>query len=164
MTEDKKQNQSQLMETSLIETIATIKNDEEQNNQKNNSNKKITVVTIDVEMDVEKILRAQFEMFKEIYDLGCNVSSPHVTLSEPFASTSPIYIGIYDKTAYGVYDDQSKFQKSQTYWHSSSVNKQEFSTYDEALVFARKGVALLNGISENAVPDLQHSINWRQKI
>ena len=50
MTEDKKQNQSQLMETSLIETIATIKNDEEQNNQKNNSNKKITVVTIDVEM------------------------------------------------------------------------------------------------------------------
>ena len=40
---------------------------------------------------------------------------------------------------------------------------QVFETRDEALKFARTGVAQLNGVTE-ATPFMQFAINWRQKI
>lgn len=67
-------------------------------------------------------------------------------------------MGVFDRNSYGVYNDQDKFVKSKNYWNASSLKHQEFETRDEALRFARTGVAQLNGITENAIPSMQFAI------
>lgn len=123
-------------------------------------NQTITVVNI----DLADILRAHFESIKQSLEWGQNHPNLTTSTSHLSAVDSTPYLGIFDKSSYGVYDDTDKFLSSKKYWDSPSVKQQEFSSYDEALLFARNGVAHLNGIPANTVTDMQYPLNWRQKI
>ena len=120
-----------------------------------------------LKIDLPDILRAHAETLMEFYERGRNsvLYTPNAVPQSPkgnFSSTS--YVGVFDRNSYGVYNDQDKFLKSKNYWNASSVKHQAFETRDEALRFARTGVAQLNGVTENTIPSMQFAINWRQKI
>ena len=145
---------------SLTENISSdINISEEQNTQ----NQTIMVLKI----DLSDILRTNAENMRWAYALGrssLNSTSAFVPPPPQYNCKSKIYTGIFDAAAYGVYDDNDKLQKSKQYWHSNNVESQEFASYDEALHFAKAGIASLKGINEKDVPPMKTSVNWRQKI
>ena len=74
------------------------------------------------------------------------------------------YIGIYDDSGYGVYCDLQKLEASRPYWKAEATRYCEFSSYEEALAFAKNGVATYMGIPVHAIPNPTHSIDWRQIV
>ncbi len=120
-----------------------------------------------IKIDFSDVVRSSFEVFKMAYDLGRNSFSgvqESINLIPMPDSISKLYVGVYDQTSYGVYDDPNKLQKSKGYWNASSLVNREFELYDDALKFARNGVAQLKGVSANSIPEMQCRVNWRQKV
>lgn len=72
--------------------------------------------------------------------------------------------GVFDDSAYGVYDSFDKFQNSSRYWHNETTQIKEFESYDDALAFARNGLAGILGITPENIPHLRHPKNWREQV
>ena len=103
-------------------------------------NQTITLLKI----DLPDVLRAHAETLMKFYERGRNSVLPtsNAVPQSPqgnFSRTS--YVGVFDHIEYGVYNVQDKFLKSKNYWNASSVKHRGFETRDEALKFARTGVA-----------------------
>lgn len=144
-----------LLDTSIPATVTDKENDCLYGKQ---------IINVVNNIDFANTMRVYFETIQQAVEWGqCH---PNVTTATNLSSSmeSTAYLGVFDKSSYGVYDDDNKFSNSKKYWHSESLRQQEFSTYNEALHFAKSGVASLKGISETTVPPMQTSVNWRQKI
>lgn len=74
------------------------------------------------------------------------------------------FIGVYDQYSYGVYDDEIAYDSAHKYFHKDSIGFGTFLSYEEAVAFAKSGVAKLRNIVFEEVPDLENDINWRQRI
>ena len=150
---------NQNSDCSVLETLIPVTISEE-GQRKPGGNQTITVVNI----DFADIFRAHFESIKQAVEWGQN--HPDLTPSppQPSAGNATPYLSIFDRFSYGVYNDNEKFLASRKYWDSASAKQQEFLSYDEALLFARNGVARLKGIPENTVTAMLYPLNWRQKI
>lgn len=74
------------------------------------------------------------------------------------------YLGIFDKQSYGVYDNHWALENSEQYWHKETLKMEKFSTREEALFYARNGVAILRHVDVGDLQEMQHPINWRQKV
>lgn len=121
--------------------------------------------SLSMRLDVAELLRIQAQSMFEAYYLGARSTSlaiPQQSNAEMFGVD--VYLGVYDDEAYGVYNNVEKYNKSEIFWHVGSQCKQTFATYDEALDFARNGVASFNHIDVKDVPPLKTACNWRQKI
>lgn len=150
---------NQNSDCSVLETLIPVTISEE-GQRKLGGNQTITVVNI----DFADIFRTHFESIKQAVEWGQN--HPDLTPSppQPSAGNATPYLSIFDRFSYGVYNDNEKFLASRKYWDSASAKQQEFLSYDEALLFARNGVARLKGIPENTVTAMLYPLNWRQKI
>jgi len=119
-----------------------------------------------LQIDMAEVLKAHAESMitalKTGYNYGAATKSSGQYKGNTNAGTR--FVGIYDKTAYGVYSDMEKLQESMRYWNAETVVQEVFSTYDEAYRFARNGMAKLSGIVEGNIPEMLHGINWRQSV
>ena len=150
---------NQSSDCSVLENLIPVTISEE-DQRKLGGNQTITVVNI----DLADIFRAHFESIKQAVEWGQNHPNLTPSTTQPSSGNGTPYLSIFDRFSYGVYNDNEKFLASRKYWDSSSVKQQEFSSYDEALLFARNGVAHLKGIPENTVTAMLYPLNWRQKI
>ncbi len=89
---------------------------------------------------------------------------PKVSGVQQVESPCECYVGVYDRWAYGIYSDQLALDRSQQYWDLSTQQTQNFKTYEQALDYARNGTARLRQLDASMLPDMQYSVNWRQKI
>ena len=120
-----------------------------------------------LQIDMAEVLKAHAETMLMALNTGYSYGSASKTTEQYQRSnfeTAKEFIGIFDKTAYGVYSNVAKLQDSMRYWNGETVAQQVFATYDEAYNFARTGVAKLSGIAESNIPEMLHGINWRQSV
>ena len=119
-----------------------------------------------VYIDLAQVLQAHSEGMMRAFMMGQQMNVPDMeadVLAESQAATSP-FIGIFDRKAYGVYQSPQKLDASKQHWDAATCRKKPFPTYQEALSFARQGVAILNKIAVERIPSMQHPINWMQYI
>ncbi|WP_029541562.1 hypothetical protein [Selenomonas sp. AB3002] len=83
--------------------------------------------------------------------------------SLPPAASGKNYLGVYDHYAYGVYDDEAKYSNSLAHWHGATLNTSVFPSYEEALSYARNGVAASRGVDVGSIQPLTNRLNWRQQ-
>ena len=114
-------------------------------------------------IDVADLLRVHAQSMAIAYNLGAN-SNAVVPQSDSNSFSMSGFLGVYDDSAYGVYSSAERYESSRIYWHDDSLHKQVFLIYEDALGFARAGVALLNGLAEKDIPPMKVDCNWRQKI
>ncbi len=72
------------------------------------------------------------------------------------------FIGVYNHNAYGVYDNSAQLDASLQYIPGYSI--MTFETYEDALYFAKNGIANVRGISIDDIPDMMHRVNWTQRL
>ena len=120
-------------------------------------------------VDLADIMRAYaegmyiaFQMGQERAGMDMLVTSSGTTAPQLLFDNRKVFLGIYDNNAYGVYTDVDKYRASVPFWKDASM--QEFSSYDEAVHFARVGVATLRGVPVSTIPALKYPENWRQII
>lgn len=83
--------------------------------------------------------------------------------SLPPVASGKKYIGAYDLYAYGVYDDEHKYNNALAHWHAATLNTCVFPSYEEALSYARNGVAASRGVDVGSIQPLTNRLNWRQQ-
>lgn len=130
-----------------------------------NNGQLLTVVNI----DLAKVMQEYRESMESAFMMGRQAALTELSLGKHTASqmlsdNPSYYIGVYDCKAYGVYQDMAKWEASLRFWDKNTLAYQEFNTYDDALYFARQGVAALRGVLENQVPPMQNAINWCQFV
>lgn len=72
------------------------------------------------------------------------------------------FTGVYNHNAYGVYDEPAQLDASLQYISGYSI--MTFETYEDALHFAKSGIANVRGISVNDIPKMKYRINWTQRL
>lgn|GEM_PF-5494472 len=72
------------------------------------------------------------------------------------------FTGVYNHDRYGVYDDPVRLNNGLKFIPGYSIMTCE--TYEEALDFARNGIANIRGTSVNDIPDMINRINWTQGL
>jgi len=125
-----------------------------------------------VVVDLAAVLDAYSRGMMRAYCLGAQSSGMKAAVSSSQQGEQSIepefreesFIGIYDRSGYGVYNDQRMLEDSQTYWNKDTMQMQRYKTYDEALKYARGGIAMLSHVAIEVIPSLQHPLNWRQKV
>lgn len=122
-----------------------------------------STLALSMHIDVAEVLQVQANSMINAYNLGAN-SVLVVPQSNSNSFSMEGYLGVYDDSAYGVYNSAEKYESSKMYWHDDSLCKQIFPTYEEALAFAKAGVVALSGLNEKDIPPLKVDCNWRQKI
>ena len=122
------------------------------------------ILALNVRLDVSELIKVQSKTMLDAYQLGVDMATGVLRQSTSDSISMEGYMGIYDDESYGVYNSTEKYEKSAMYWHTNSVRHQIFRTYDEAIAYAKNGVAALNGIDESELPPMTMSCNWRQKI
>ena len=137
------------------------------------------VSNVTICLDLAKVITAYTDGMKAAFQMGrqaradelCmtsqNMPTPSLSPSSPVLPT-PLppkeYLGVFDRYAYGVYDDQGKFNNSSRFWDVTTLSSCSFGSYDEALNYARHGVANSQGVTVEDLPPLTRKINWRQQV
>ena len=138
------------------------------------------IKSLTINLDLAKVLTAYNEGMKAAFHMGRQARAdelgialpqnlPSPTQSSPLSilpSSAPAkeYLGVFDRYAYGVYDDQGKFSNSARFWDSASLSVQPFASYEDALAYACNGAAACHQIPIENLTPLTHKINWRQQI
>lgn len=119
-----------------------------------------------LQINMAEVLKAHAETMLTALQTGYSYGVATKSSGQYNRDTNPVegFVGIFDKTAYGVYANIAKLQDSMRYWNAETVVQQVFATYEEAYSFARNGVAKLSGIAEDNLPEMLHGINWRQSV
>ena len=143
------------------------------NTQQYEDNENMPANNVVIYLDMARVLEAYSQGMNMAFQMGrqaradelCLVPNQNVKL--PPLTTAPAatrYIGAYDRYAYGVYDDQTKYNNSAKYWDSATLNTCVFGNYDDALAYALNGISTSNGIPVETLPPLARKINWRQPV
>lgn len=135
--------------------------------------------SLTINLDLAKVLTAYNEGMKAAFHMGrqaradeLGIALPQNLPSPTQASPLPVlptsapakeYLGVFDRYAYGVYDDQGKLSNSARFWDSASLNVQTFASYEDALAYASNGAAAYHQIPIESLTPLAHKINWRQQ-
>ena len=118
-----------------------------------------------VYIDLAQIMRAYSEGMMRAFMMGRQMqSSAEGTTTTKDSSSDNVFLGVYDRYSYGVYHTPLKFEASKPFWDAASCQTQSFGSYDEALAFARQGVAQLNQIPVDNSPLMQYPVDWRERI
>lgn len=123
-----------------------------------------------VVLDVAEMMRAYAEGMQRAFQMGWEARMHDVWLAScPPAETEvvtedQVYWGVYDDVSYGVYQDRKKLETSERFWHRDHLCWQTFPSYEEALQYARKGIADIKVVSVDMIPPMQYSIDWRQMV
>lgn len=124
-------------------------------------------------LDMAKILESYAQAMNTAFQMGRQARADELCLTPnqnvatpptPSAPAATRYLGVYDRYAYGVYDDQTKYTNSSRYWDSATLNTCVFGNYDDALAYARNGLSTNQGIPIESLPPLARRINWRQQM
>lgn len=120
-------------------------------------------------VDLADVMRAYSDGMYHAFQMGQAAGRNYVletkTSSKKLGSLPcKNYIGIYDNSGYGIYCDLQKLEASKQYWNETSTRYCEFSSYEEALAFAKNGVATYMGVPTHTIPDPQYAIDWRQAV
>ena len=115
-------------------------------------------------LDIADIIRAHSEGMYTAFQMGLQLAQEQTATNVAVNGETATFLGVYDRYAYGVYDNDEAYQRSSRYWDSQTLRKQFFVTYDEAKDFAANGVADYNNMSVADLPSLTRSLNWRQNI
>lgn len=119
-----------------------------------------------VNIDLAQILRAHSEGMLRAFQMGqqlqVSIEAPVITANE--SAAGELFLGVFDQNSYGVYQNPQKYEESKPFWNTASCRQQTFDTYEEALAFARQGVAELTQMPVECVPPMQHQIDWRERI
>lgn len=117
-------------------------------------------------IDLAQILRAHSESMLRAFQMGQQFQIPleasAIIASESTAGES--FLGVFDQNSYGVYQNPQKYEESKPFWNTASCRQKVFGTYDEALAFARQGVAELTQMPVESVPPMQYPMDWRERI
>ena len=72
------------------------------------------------------------------------------------------FTGIYNLDKYGVYDDPLRLNQGLQFIPGYSM--MIFETYEEALHYARNGIANTRGVPVDEIPNMRYSINWMERL
>lgn len=72
------------------------------------------------------------------------------------------FVGIYNRNAYGVYDNPEKLNAALQYMPQNE--NRTFETYEAAAQFAKNGIANLRGVSVAVIPEMRYKLNWIERI
>ena len=118
-----------------------------------------------VYIDLAQIMRAYSDGMMRAFMMGRRMqSSAEGSTTTSDSSSDDVFLGVYDRYAYGVYHTPQKYEASKPFWDAASCQQQDFGSYEEALAFARQGVAALNHMSVDSVPAMQYTVDWRERI
>ena len=122
-----------------------------------------------VYIDLADVMRAYADGMFRAFQMGQEARRNETTEmvmsgNESSCLPSQKYIGIYDDSAYGVYSNLQKLEASKTYWNEALTRYCEFSSYEAALEFAKRGVASYMGTPVHTIPDPQYPVDWRQSV
>jgi len=150
------------------------------NPQQYEDNENIPANNVVIYLDMAKVLESYAQGMNMAFHMGRQARAdelgialpqnlPSPTQSSPLSilpSSAPAkeYLGVFDRYAYGVYDDQGKFSNSARFWDSASLSVQPFASYEDALAYACNGAAACHQIPIENLTPLTHKINWRQQI
>lgn len=121
-----------------------------------------------VVINLAEVMRANTEAMLAAFEMGREKARDDLLYGATGSPQIPpsyeaAIIGVYDSEAYGVYTDVGRYQSSLRYW-KQPITTQTFASYDEALCFARDGVANALGIAASEVTPMEYPENWRQKV
>lgn len=140
------------------------------------------ISNLTINLDLAQVLTAYNDGMKAAFHMGRQARADELGMALPQNLTSPTppsplpvlpvlpssspakeYLGVFDRYAYGVYDDQGKLSNSARFWDSASLNVQTFASYEDALAYASNGAAAYHQIPIESLTPLAHKINWRQQ-
>ena len=142
------------------------------NTQQYEQNGYAPVSNVVLYLDMAKVLETYSNGMKVAFEMGRQAKADELCLapgqkvampSLPPAVSGKKYIGAYDMYAYGVYDDEHKYNNALAHWHSATLNTCVFPSYEEALEYARNGVAASRGVDVGSIQPLTNKLNWRQQ-
>ena len=138
------------------------------------------ISNLTINLDLAQVLTAYNDGMKAAFHMGRQARADELsmTLSPnlpsptqpsplpvlPTASPTKEYLGVFDRYAYGVYDDEGKLRNSSRFWDSASLSIQPFASYEDALAYACNGAAACHQIPIENLTPLAHKINWRQQV
>lgn len=120
-------------------------------------------------LDVAEVMRAYSEGMQRAFQMGWEARLHDEWLACPPSETEMVaedhgYWGIYDDASYGVYQNRKKLEASERFWHKDTLRWRTFPSYDEALEYARKGIAEFKGVPVDVIAPMQHNVDWRQLV
>jgi len=124
-------------------------------------------------LDMAKVFEVYTQAMKTAFQMGRQARTDELSLAPnqnvttpplPLASPAGSYLGAYDRFAYGVYDDEEKYGSSVRFWDPATLSTCAFSNRDEALAYARNGVAGYKGVPVESIPPMLRRMNWRQQV
>lgn len=142
------------------------------NTQQYEQNGYAPVSNVVLYLDMAKVLETYSNGMKVAFEMGRQAKADELCLapgqkvampSLPPVASGKKYIGAYDLYAYGVYDDEHKYNNALAHWHSATLNTCVFPSYEEALSYARNGVAASRGVDVGSIQPLTNRLNWRQQ-
>ena len=114
---------------------------------------------------VSDLMKTYVEGMVTAVQLGRQLREFQQSINPPIVpSMQGEFWGVFDNLAYGVYDSMEKLQVALCYWNREMMGVQSFGSYNEALAYARKGVADCTGIPESNIPKMKYAVNWREKV